>query len=511
MKNLITLLSLFCLTAGWAQPGQLDPTFGNGGIVTTTLDQALESRTIVLQPDGKVVVAGWYKISSRKLLLIRYNTDGSIDTGFGDNGKFISDFVVYDAVNIALLPNGKLVATGNLNGNFDTFFARFNSNGTLDSSFGTGGVIMLDFPEPTKCQAIAPGPGDKLYIAATQSDNNVMWRIAAMRLNADGSFDNSFGTNGISSLDFTSTGWVQDLKVRPDGGMVIGGRSGSSGFLTLAAFTSNGTPDPNFGTNGQVVLNNLPNNLSFFNEMHSVELDGNGNVYGVGRVGLNLSVVKLSAAGVLDASYGENGLSRIILGERTEGFGSAFDAEGKLLVAGKLGPEGNGSRLIVLRLNTDGSLDTNFGTAGITEVSIEPDYTQQASDVVVRPNGKIVAFGESLKPFPIGNLVLIGLTSGMESATHDLAGLVSGATVSPNPVHGAFTLRYQLASPMDLSLQLVDAAGRTIQSFQQGGHQAAGVYERQYQINNTVAGGQYWLVLKAAAGGTMALPVIVAN
>ncbi len=509
MKQLITLFLLLLTAKGWAQVGTLDNSFGGGGIVVTTLDKALESRSMVLQPDGKVVVAGWYQVTPRKLLLIRYNTDGSMDTSFGNGGTFISDFIVYDAVNIALLPNGKFVATGNLNGDFDTFFARLNSDGTLDSGFGTGGVITTSFPTPTKCQAIAPGPGDKLYIAATQSDNNIMWRITAMRLNADGSFDNSFGTNGISSLEYTSTGWVQDLKVRQDGGVIIGGRSGSSGFLTLAAFTSNGTPDPNFGTNGQVVLNNLPNNLSFFNEIHSVELDGSGNVYGVGRVGNDLSVVKLSSTGVPDASYGTNGLSRILLGERSEGFGSTFDADGKLLVAGKLGPEGNGSRLLVVRLNTDGSLDTGFGTAGKTEVSIEPDYTQQASDVVVRPNGKIVAFGESLKPFPIGNLVLIGLESGLELAAHEQSGPISSASVSPNPVSDAFALRYQLAVPASVSLHLVDASGHSVQSLQPVERLAAGVHETQFQLDGTVASGHYWLVMKVAEGGTVALPVMV--
>jgi uncharacterized delta-60 repeat protein len=130
-----------------AQAGMLDPTFGTGGKVLTDFGFANDiANAVALQPDGKLVVGGW---AGNDFSLARYNPDGSLDPSFGDGGLVRTNFAngaaesVDHIDGIALQPDGKIVAVGGSNGDFA--LARYNPDGRLDMSFGMGGLVVTDF------------------------------------------------------------------------------------------------------------------------------------------------------------------------------------------------------------------------------------------------------------------------------------------------------------------------------------------------------------------------------
>ena len=142
------IMAILLVAAGQAigQAGQLDPTFGQGGIVTTDFgNTSATAAAIAIQPDGKIVVFGGMGISSTALIAVRYNSDGSVDTGFGNAGIAGVPGLTFPS-SMILQPDGNIVDVGfNIGGHggsLGVVVVRFSSDGTLDSTFGTGGVVI---------------------------------------------------------------------------------------------------------------------------------------------------------------------------------------------------------------------------------------------------------------------------------------------------------------------------------------------------------------------------------
>ena len=133
--------------------GSLDTSFGTGGIVTTDMASSLDRGfDVAIQSDGKIVAVGeryYLGNPDNAFALVRYNADGSLDTSFGSGGKVISDLGIIDrARGVALQSDGKIVAAGewsNASFHSDMIVARYNSNGSLDTSFDTDGLVLTDF------------------------------------------------------------------------------------------------------------------------------------------------------------------------------------------------------------------------------------------------------------------------------------------------------------------------------------------------------------------------------
>src|SRR5262245_56071983 len=130
-------------------PGSLDTTFGNGGIVTTAFETISNPNAVAIQPDGKIVVAGYDLYTPGGVIAIaRYNKDGSLDNSFGGDGKVITSISGYDGVRaLAIQADGKIVVTGHTGGRaWDILVARYNSDGSLDPSFDGDGITTIDIP-----------------------------------------------------------------------------------------------------------------------------------------------------------------------------------------------------------------------------------------------------------------------------------------------------------------------------------------------------------------------------
>ncbi|MFZ1220816.1 MAG: delta-60 repeat domain-containing protein [Chthoniobacterales bacterium] len=385
--------------AGLAQAadGDLDPTFGNGGKVLTDFNSSNDwlSR-IAAQPDGKIVAIGDTHPSHRGALA-RYNPDGTLDQTFGNGGKVITVASVREsAAGLLILPDGKIMIGGSF-GEFDTSFLllRFNSNGSVDSTFGNGGMVTTNLGTDN----------DRVYALALQSDGKIVaagkkgiqfnpteqrkGNAALARYNPDGSLDPTFGSGGIVINDFGQglESYAIEVVIQPDGRIVIAGESAYA-FL-VARYNSNGTLDPTFGNGGFTEVNF--GNLSW-DHGRDVLLQADGKIIVVGISEINspydsFAVARFNPDGSLDQSFGNGG--KFVMVDQGDLEAGVLQSDGKLIALGTSGDD-----FELLRLNLDGSLDSTFGIGGIVTTTFGGSAADP-SDLILQADGKLVAGGLS--------------------------------------------------------------------------------------------------------------------
>jgi uncharacterized delta-60 repeat protein len=197
------LLLACCGLSAQAAPGDLDPSFGTNGKVITDFGSNNYVRAIAVQSDGKIVAAGNAQASHMQFALARHNPDGTLDESFGTGGKVTTTIGTDDAFAyaVALQSDGRIVAAGYIRSMGNRFaLARYNTNGTLDTSFGTGGIVTTQFSSIAFAYALAIQPDGKIIAAGnitifTSQINNDDFALA--RYNTNGTLDASFGTGGL--------------------------------------------------------------------------------------------------------------------------------------------------------------------------------------------------------------------------------------------------------------------------------------------------------------------------
>ena len=385
-----------------ATPGDLDPTFGAGGKVTTDFaiggssdDQA---NAMAIQPDGKMVVAGTSffvapgPAPGRDVVLSRYNPDGSLDTSFGTGGKVATALGANQvgAEDMTLQADGKILVAGSTitPTGADFALARFNPDGTLDISFGTGGAVSTDlFGGDDSAEAVALQADGKIVLAGFTHVPGATNQFGLVRYNPDGSLDSAFGTGGHATTDVGFG--ALDVAIQPSGKIVAAGQSTSDTYA-LARFTVDGSLDPSFGTGGT-----LQTNLGFATTYAVVsQPDGKILAGGSSAIGspTGAAVVRYLTDGTLDSSFGVGGVAVADFGGGSGVFRDiSLLGDGKIVAAGGA----SGGVFAVARFNPDGTLDASFGVGGKVTTDFV-DHAEQASAVAVQPDGNIVAAGTRL-------------------------------------------------------------------------------------------------------------------
>jgi len=237
--------------------GVLDRSFGTNGTVTTVVSPFAQAKKVKIQPDGKIIVLGTIGSVPLDTVLIRYNKDGSLDTGFGENGIVVRSFSTAEDVNdLALQSDGKIIVAGTFYSSAtqsnDFLVARFNQNGTLDTSFGTNGIATVNQSSVDIFYSVAIQADNKIVAVGATSQNN--YDFAAIRFNANGSLDSTFSNGGLFFYDlgpFTSGQSFRAVAVLPNGRIIIGGDAYDS--ITddvLVMLEPNGAFVSGFGNNG---------------------------------------------------------------------------------------------------------------------------------------------------------------------------------------------------------------------------------------------------------------------
>jgi uncharacterized delta-60 repeat protein len=390
--------------------GSLDTGFGTGGNVITPIGSSNDyALALGIQSDGRIVAAGYsYNGSNFDFALVRYNTNGTLDTTFGSGGIVTTPVGIgHDAANaLVIQSDGRIVAAGySYNGsNYDFALVRYNTDGSLDATFGTGGIVTTPIGSAEDIAYALGIQSDGRIMAAGSSFNSGSNKhdIALVRYNTDGSLDATFGAGGKVT---TTIGSINDyayaLGIQSDGRIVAAGSSYNSGSnnydFALVRYNANGTLDTGFGTGGIVTTPVRSGNGNDYAHALSIQSDGrivaagssdNGSKY-------DFALVRYNANGTLDTGFGTGGIVITPIGS---GFDIAYalgiQPDGRIVAAGS-SDNGSNFDFALVRYNANGTLDTGFSIGGIvtTPIGSSDDYAIALG--IQSSDGKIVAAGYS--------------------------------------------------------------------------------------------------------------------
>jgi uncharacterized delta-60 repeat protein len=384
LPGLLALGLLFVVDSANAAAGTLDPTFGEGGTVETNFGNVVPSAA-VLQSDGKIIVT-----FATNFELARYFSDGTLDTGFGNGGSvqtvFSGSLAFAEAV--AVQPDGKIVVAGQVqNPNFDVFaLVRYNSNGSLDARFGSGGRVITSLGFPGVGESVLIQPDGKILLGATVlGGKRQPNRTVLARYNPDGSLDATFGNRGTVSV--VAIQGVTKLALLSDGDILAlnGG--------AIAQFSSTGTLRPTV-TGGAIVAIGGGGAEAFQSDSRYVLAQAV--VVGVARNrDLDTRVVRFTAAGQVDPTFntqtfdfvGEGGSGNI---DTTSAV--AIQSDGKVVLSGTHSHAFSNALNVLVRLKSNGTFDSTFGANGIVTNNL-PAGTDGLEVVLIQPDGKILTVG----------------------------------------------------------------------------------------------------------------------
>ncbi|MDQ3041333.1 MAG: FG-GAP-like repeat-containing protein [Acidobacteriota bacterium] len=412
---LTVALALSLVLIASAAPGDLDPTWGNGGIVVTRMGDQLQENPSHLrtQPDGKVIVSGSAHSGGGITMsfIARYNGDGTLDTTFGTDGKILAPVGGDEYYFVsALQPDGKIVAAGykTVDGNRDFAVARYNPDGTLDTAFGTNGKVF------TPVGSASDGVTDlivqldgKIVAAGNSFVSGSSFDFSLVRYNSDGSLDSTFGSGGkvITAISDSSDN-LNSIALQSDGKIVAGGNGrvvSSNADYALARYNADGSLDASFGANGKVITAISDENNDF---LYDVALQPDGKIVAAGSANrlsstdYNTSLVRYNTNGSLDTTFAASGILSIVYNNDNffVGNDATVQPNGKILAFGfaVINPLSGTVGFAVARYNTDGSPDTSFGSDGRVITRVGSNNFSYGFAIEVQQTGKIIACGATL-------------------------------------------------------------------------------------------------------------------
>jgi uncharacterized delta-60 repeat protein len=371
-------------------PGMLDQSFGTNGRVFTAFRQNSQVSSVAIQSDGKILTGGVTSMgfSTDDFALVRYSSNGTLDSGFGTGGKVEVDFSSqYDQVYaLAVQSDGRILAVGQSHtlGLTVGAAARLNGDGTLDTTFGTGGKVNVGLGTNTTIFNGVAVQTDGKVLVCGQLDSGAF----VSRFNSDGTLDTVFGTSGKTVV--TGFGTFHGMKLMSDGRFYAVG-SMNSGFV-LCRFLSSGALDASFGTGGMVTLR-VDSNTSIALCME-LQSDGKPVVAGYsfipGTFQQQFALARYDTSGNLDSGFGTAGIvtTSVTTGDDTVK-AVAAQSDGKLIAVG------TGENFTAVRYNSDGSLDSTFGSGGRTTTAVINFPTSQANAIAIQSNGTIIIAGQA--------------------------------------------------------------------------------------------------------------------
>lgn len=388
----------FSAFARYNSDGSLDPSFGTDGIVVASLGGNSVINSVSIQSDGRVVGAGYvFNGTSNDFAIARLNSDGSFDDTFDTDGIVLTPIGTSNEQSYAVAINsadGTIVAAGSSYIVDDDFaVVRYNSDGSLDASFGVGGKVTTDIDtEITQGYATAVQSDGKI-IAVGWTYNGIQQKFAVVRYNANGSFDNSFDSDGKVTTAFGIFGSsASAVAIQSDGKIVVAGTDYSANDFAVVRYNTNGSLDTSFGLNGKVITNVSGGDLAY-----AMAIQADGKIVVVGSEGvnggssLNFAVVRYNSNGSLDTTFDSDGKVTTPVGAFSLGAKSvAIQSNGKIVAAGS----GGNDDFAVVRYNTNGSLDTSLDSDGIVVTQTGP-FADRAESVVIQTDGKLVVSGWS--------------------------------------------------------------------------------------------------------------------
>ena len=505
----------------FAQPGSLDLSFGVNGKVITSLSSLNNiAQDVALQSDGKIIVTGFLlSDSSYKFATVRYNPDGSLDASFGNGGVVITQIGNTDdkATSIKIDTNGFIFVGGyTWTGNrYDFVLVKYRSDGTLDTRFNNGGIVTASigmFDDMANSLALQ---NDGKIIQSGFSERFFKLDFAIVRYNIAGTLDNSFGTGGIVT---TAIGALnnrsQSVALLNDKRILLAGYSNSltDNNFTVARYNQDGTLDNTFGDEGKVATeigtaDDFAKSVLIQNDgkilVSGYSFDGSKNVF---------SVVRYRIDGTIDSTYGVDGIKMLSINSIDDkGSASILQSDGKLIIGG-VSSNGSNFDFALTRLDSTGNIDANFGNVTTDILSFDDTLTS----VILQDDGKILAVGGAYN----GNnydFVLVRYNNDLVTSLNDdknkntIPKNFSLSQNFPNPFNPITTISYTISTGKLLAdsfvkLKIYNLLGREIATLVHE-TKSAGNYTVSFDassVGDGLASGVYFYRLSVTAGSTSA-------
>ncbi|WP_171608958.1 T9SS type A sorting domain-containing protein [Limnovirga soli] len=404
MKSLLILLVLVnCMYISKAQPGTLDSSFGANGKVLGEAFQGV-ANSMIVQPDGKIVIGGTQYGEHSGFLVARYNMNGTLDINFGDSGRAVNNLgdVAFSKIiySIALQKDGKIVAVGQYASTGDNSgFAimRFNSDGSIDKQFGDNGLTITSVSgnyDIVRDMGILPD-GTIIVTGDTEKNPNDNKRSFLASYNSSGNLNESFGNKGILIITLIDVADIRALGITNDSKIIIGGYYKTFEKSILLKFNSDGNADKSFGNNGLAELSF--NSNIYFNQLNDIAINPDNSIVATGFVQqfsneyYNIIAEKFLSNGTPDSSFGTNAYSLIGIEKKNIYANSVLsESNGKVIASGYYVDKGIGY-FLVSAFTKNGKPDSTFGINGIQTTSFEGSGTAYCS--ALQEDGKILLAG----------------------------------------------------------------------------------------------------------------------
>lgn len=521
IRSTVTILGHIVFTAQISAQGLLiDTSFGDAGISRMnqpTSCNALYPYHVSTTENGDLLSLDWRpgQPGNPAVVLFRTNSDGILDGTFGGIGYFTTDIpeLSLRPVSADELPDGRIlmVLTGSVsNTQGKIVIMRLTAEGVLDPSFGTAGKVVHTLDSPPLGYTSALQPDGKLVMTGTTYTG-----IHTFRFLPDGSPDLSFGTNGDVTAQPSPEVSIYPRHVALDGSgnIFIGGGKitnwGPSGWA-ICGLDPNGHVLNSFGTNGFVVFDHIPDvDGAMSTNYESIErlyADGAGNIYAAGAVAIQpvkerMALAKFNATGALDPGFGTGGILYATpnANDRAWVDDLVADPSGTLVISGHNQSSVEQPHLLLLRMDMAGTILGSPENGGVLLYNDPAGNVTALSKVTLDNTGRIILASGYVNQ-PIGKAALTAFS--VESTT-DITQATIGTTedlrVFPNPASSEITVTYDLHRVGMITLELVDATGRSVERLAERNAASAGRYVEHLAIPSKLASGHYRLVLNSNA------------
>ena len=342
--------------------GSLDSTFGdnNTGLATVQIGDLSVATAVGIQSNDNIIATGYTLVGGvPEFVSVAYTPSGILDTAYGTSGittQLIGDGAA--AYGMAIQSDDSIIQVGVavMSGVPQFGLLRLTSGGVADSSFGTGGVMTTAIGDFSSAQSVVIQPSNNKIIVAGWAFVSGVQEFALVRYNTDGTLDTSFGTSGIVTTIIGSTASISSVALDSSENIIVGGVSDNT--FTVARYDSTGTLDTSFGTGG-IVTTALGSN----DKVVAVLVQSNDKIVAVGNTDSNIAIVRYNTDGTLDTSFGTGGIVISALQDVMQANAGLLQSDEKILAGGLI----NANSLII-RYNTNGTYDLNWGLQGIVSI-----------------------------------------------------------------------------------------------------------------------------------------------
>lgn len=473
MTKLLFTIGSYCFlilqNALAQQPGDLDLSFGNNGIITfgeasTRHDQA---RSLSIMSNGKIVVAG--KVSGlsgqdNDIIVGQLLSTGQLDNTFGTNGLTITDLGGTSDIAQDIVDGGAdvilIVGGSNQSGTFQAVLIQYDYSGIVDSDFGVSGSLFIDLG-PNGSGLVSASPFDSGHFFAIGSAND---DFAIAKFQATGELEAGFGNSGTTLIDLSPSDGGGRIVPQPDGRILFSGTKAELGGFSngvIGRLDSDGMLDVSFNGSGWLDLA-LSNNIDLVSDLALLpngDILCTGTVFDETTLDAEIYAAKILSNGTFDNSFGIDGVAKYDIDTGNDQSSSMIlQPDGKIIIGGYVN-DGNDDNFCLIRINQDGSLDASFGNNGIVITEISPANDRIAS-MVLQADGMLVVTGTAR----IGNnddIAVARYHTGLNISVNEVDEIPLFSAF-PNPAidHLSISAKVKLQT-----IELIDALGRSVLSF----------------------------------------------